>query len=111
MKSLSPNISRWPDAAPAVFLDVAGQAFQMPVCIHQDGFEPLKKTKPEVFSAEVEINGMADVDPFDDLAEVRLGCFNQQVMVIGHQTAVNAKPEALRRFAKIFQKLFAVPAA
>ena len=61
-------------------------------------------------SFTVKIRGIADIDPFYGLTQIRMRCFGQQVIVIGHQAiCMNLYLIAFHRLADIFQKLFAVP--
>jgi len=64
---------------------------------------------PSPLALTIKVTGIADIDPLDRPAQIRLRCFNQQMIMVGHQTIrVNLNCKPLNGFFKVFQELFSV---
>jgi hypothetical protein len=70
----------------------------------------LQMTEASLFS--IEIHRISDVDPFDRLTQVRMGCFDQEVKMRGHEAVgMHLDSVPFYRLADIRQNLFPIPLA
>ena len=93
-------------------MDVSRQVLEVFISIHQQRFEASLEQVPASPALDIEINGVADIDPLDGTAQVRFGSFHQKVVMVGHQTVrVNSDGKTLTGGFQIFQKSFTVAIA
>ena len=112
-----PGISRWPlgsvrriQSQPLethrVEMDIPRDFLPARIVLNHQRSEPPLEQVPVAPMALVKPNAIACVDPLHGRAEVRLGCFQQKVVVVVHQhVCVNPRPEPLAHFAKQFQEM------
>jgi len=93
-------------------MDVTGKLFQIFIRFDQHRFKPALKQMADPSSLSIEINRISDVDPFNRLAQVRLGRFDQKVIMGAHQAiSMHLDIIALDRTADILQKFIPVTLA
>jgi len=90
-------------------MDVSRQVLEVFFGVHQQRFEAPLKQVPASPALDIEIDGVADIDPLDGTAQVRFGSFHQKMVMVGHQAVrVNADGKTLAGGFQIFQKSFTV---